>query len=75
MENLKEYNKDNLKVLWQPLKCVHSGICVKTLPSVYDPKAKPWIKPENATVEDLKNQINACPSGALSYKEKSNENK
>ncbi|MFC6102863.1 (4Fe-4S)-binding protein [Olivibacter domesticus] len=69
METIKKYRKDNLKVIWDPKKCIHAGICVKTLPKVYDPKATPWITPENASVEDLKSQINACPSGALSYQE------
>jgi len=27
-----------------------------------------WIKAENATPEELKKQIDQCPSGALSYK-------
>jgi uncharacterized Fe-S cluster protein YjdI len=69
METIKEYPKDNLTVIWQPKKCIHSGVCVKTLPEVYDPKAKPWIRPENASVEELKSQIDICPSGALSYRE------
>lgn len=54
-------------VIWQPKKCIHSGICVNMLPQVYNPKERPWCKPENATVEELKNQIDNCPSGALSY--------
>lgn len=69
MEIIKEYQKDNLTVVWKPKKCIHAGVCIKTLPLVYDPKAKPWIKPENAPVEALKRQINNCPSGALSYRE------
>lgn len=69
MNPIKEYQKDNLKVIWNPKKCIHAGVCVKTLPKVYDPKAKPWITPENASVEALKSQIDACPSGALSYRE------
>ncbi len=69
MDIIKEYQKDDLTVIWQPKKCVHSGICVKTLPKVYDPKEKPWIKPENASVKELKRQIESCPSGALSYRE------
>ncbi len=69
METIKEYPKDNLTIIWQPKKCIHSGVCVKTLPKVYDPKAKPWIRPENASAADLKDQIAACPSGALSYRE------
>ncbi len=69
MNPVKEYQKENLKVLWNPTKCIHAGVCVKTLPKVYDPNAKPWISPENASVEDLKSQISKCPSGALSYRE------
>ncbi|ROH91357.1 (4Fe-4S)-binding protein [Chryseobacterium cucumeris] len=63
-----EYPNGNITVIWQPKKCIHSAICVKTLPKVYDPKERPWIKAENASPEELKNQIDLCPSGTLSYK-------
>ncbi|MEZ4972876.1 MAG: (4Fe-4S)-binding protein [Cyclobacteriaceae bacterium] len=63
----REYSNGELTVVWQASKCQHSGICVKTLPNVYHPKDQPWIKPENATTEELKAQINKCPSGALSF--------
>ncbi|WP_299604628.1 (4Fe-4S)-binding protein [uncultured Aquimarina sp.] len=68
MEKIKEYKKGDFTVVWEPKKCIHSGICVKTLPKVYNPKDRPWIKPENASIEALKDQINACPSGALTFK-------
>lgn len=63
----KEYSNGELTIVWQPDKCIHSGVCVKTLPKVYNPKEKPWIKQENAKSEALVRQIDACPSGALSY--------
>lgn len=63
-----EYATGEITVIWQPKKCIHAGICVKTLPKVYNPKERPWMKAENATAEELRNQINLCPSGALSYK-------
>ncbi|MGK0390156.1 MAG: putative Fe-S cluster protein YjdI [Maribacter sp.] len=63
----KEYTNGELTIVWQPTKCIHSGVCVKTLPNVYDPKAKPWISIENASTEELKSQVTKCPSGALSY--------
>ena len=63
----KNYSNGEITVIWQPKKCQHAGVCVKTLPKVYNPKAKPWITVENATTEELKSQINKCPSGALSY--------
>ncbi len=67
-EIIKEYNNGDLTIIWKPKTCIHSGECVRRLPNVYDPKAKPWIKTGQATAEELKEQINACPSGALSYR-------
>lgn len=64
----KEYSKDEITILWKPEKCIHSGICVMTLPRVYNPKEKPWIKQENASSEELIRQVSKCPSGALSIK-------
>ncbi len=64
---VKRYKKDELTIVWEPSKCIHSGICVKMLPEVYKPNDKPWIQQDNASVEQLKDQIDKCPSGALSY--------
>lgn len=64
---VKRYKKDEMSIVWEPGKCIHSAVCVKMLPGVYDPNAKPWIQPENASIEDLKKQIDKCPSGALTY--------
>ncbi len=65
----KEYSNGEITIIWQPEKCIHSGVCVRTLPKVYNPQERPWIKPENAPTEALRQQINNCPSGALSYRE------
>ncbi len=64
---VKEYSNGELTVVWKPAKCFHAKVCINMLPEVYDPKAKPWIKPNNASTEALKAQIDKCPSGALSY--------
>lgn len=66
---IKKYRKGEFTILWEPKKCIHAAICVKDLPKVYDPNAKPWIKPENAAVDQLKDQIDKCPSRALTYEE------
>ena len=63
----KEYSNGEITVVWQPKKCMHAGICVRTLPQVYNPKEKPWIKIENATSEEIRSQVGKCPSGALSF--------
>jgi uncharacterized Fe-S cluster protein YjdI len=64
----KEYSNGEITILWKSEICQHSGVCVKTLPNVYHPKEKPWIKMENATTQELIDQVAQCPSGALSIK-------
>ncbi|MFA5329409.1 MAG: (4Fe-4S)-binding protein [Prolixibacteraceae bacterium] len=66
-ETTKTYSNGEITIVWKPEKCIHSGVCVRTLPQVYNPKAKPWITIENANTEALKAQLEKCPSGALSY--------
>jgi len=69
-EIIKKYQNGDLTVVWKPKLCIHAATCVKTLPEVYNPNEKPWIKAENASVEALKDQIAKCPSGALTYEMK-----
>lgn len=63
----KKYTKGDLTIVWKPNVCVHSAICFKGLPSVFDPAQRPWITPENSDTENIKSQIDKCPSGALTY--------
>jgi len=74
-EIIKEYSNKELTVIWKPKKCIHASECVKRLPEVYNPESKPWINAGNATADALKTQIEACPSGALSYKKLGEEPK
>ena len=64
----KEYSNGEITILWRPAKCIHSGVCVRSLPNVYHPKDKPWIRMENASSEELVNQVAKCPSAALIIK-------
>ncbi len=65
----KEYKKENIAVVWDDSKCIHSGICVRGLPTVFRSREKPWIQVENESEERIIEQVNKCPSGALSIKE------
>ena len=65
---MKEYKKGDVTILWEPKKCIHSGICVKGLPKVFKPKERPWIQTDSASEEELRSQVLKCPSGALSLK-------
>ncbi|WNJ17487.1 (4Fe-4S)-binding protein [Pontibacter sp. G13] len=65
---IKEYSTDEVTVIWNANKCIHSGNCVKGLSSVFNPDAKPWVNVQGASAQEIRNQIDQCPSGALSYR-------
>lgn len=47
--------------------CAHAGRCTDGLAAVFRLKEEPWIHPDAASVEEIIETINKCPSGALSY--------
>ena len=65
---VKEYTNGEVTVVWQPHLCIHAANCWKGLPSVFNPKSKPWVNVEGASSESIVAQVNQCPSGALSMK-------
>ncbi|MCI7552252.1 MAG: (4Fe-4S)-binding protein [Actinomycetaceae bacterium] len=67
-DGAKEYLGEDLAVIWKAKLCQHSGICVRTLPQVYDLDKRPWISPLSASTDELISQIDRCPSGALTYR-------
>lgn len=67
MGDIKKYTTDKIEVSWNSKTCIHSGVCVRNLPSVFDLDKKPWINPDGASVQEIKDLIDSCPSGALQY--------
>jgi len=61
------YPATGITVTFDPEVCKHSGVCVRTLPAVFDVRKKRWIRPEAASPEDVAATIDRCPSGALKY--------
>ncbi|MFK7952792.1 MAG: (4Fe-4S)-binding protein [Ekhidna sp.] len=67
-EIVKEYSNEDLTVVWKPKQCIHSEKCFHGLSSVFNPNNRPWVNVEGAISQEIKDQIDKCPSGALSYK-------
>ncbi len=63
----KKYSNGEVTIVWKPDRCIHSGRCFTGLPEVFNNKERPWIKPEGSTTEKIIQQVQKCPSGALSY--------
>lgn len=63
----KEYTNGEVTIVWSPDLCIHSGNCFRGLNEVFDPRKRPWVTPNGISSDRIVDQINKCPSGALSY--------
>jgi uncharacterized Fe-S cluster protein YjdI len=72
-QRLQVYETPDITVTFDPNLCVHSGVCVRGLPLVFDVARLRWIRPELASPNDVAAQVSCCPSGALQYTLKSRE--
>jgi uncharacterized Fe-S cluster protein YjdI len=62
------YSNEEVTVFFDNDTCMHSGNCVNSLKSVFNPKGRPWINMQGAPSDEIIKVVKNCPSGALSYK-------
>ncbi len=60
-----EVEGQDVTIAYTPVLCSHAGECSKRAASVFKPKEKPWVQPENGTLAEILEVMAACPSGAL----------
>lgn len=65
MSGIKTYRGESVTVEFDPARCIHAAECVHGLPAVFDPKARPWIRPAEATAAEVRAVVTRCPTGAL----------
>jgi len=75
MENIRQYDNKDIIVTWKPDQCIHSTLCWKGLLEVFNPRNRPWINMDGADTEKIIEQVGKCPSGALSYTLKGEDEK
>lgn len=71
--SIRSYRGKNINVTFDSSQCCHLGDCLKNLPSVFNLKARPWINLNDTDEAEVIKAVNACPSGALRYHEKTDE--
>lgn len=64
----RTYTAGPAEVTYDAEVCIHAAECVRGLPKVFDPEARPWIQPANATPEQIEKVVATCPSGALAFR-------
>ena len=61
------YEAGEITVTFDPDVCIHSGVCVRGLPDVFDVTRKRWVRPELQPADVVAAQVMRCPSGALQF--------
>lgn len=62
------YETREITVTFEPDLCIHSGVCVRGLPAVFDVRRSRWVRPELGVAAEIAAQVQRCPSGALKYR-------
>lgn len=65
----RTYTGPLLDVAFDGAVCQHAAECVRGMPAVFDPAARPWIDAgaadDEASAQTLREVVGRCPSGAL----------
>lgn len=61
------YEHERIRVAWDPSLCIHTAICLRQLPAVFDVSTRPWIDVDGAEPEAIAATVRACPTSALRY--------
>jgi len=64
---LQVYETPEITVTFDPNICIHSGVCLRGLPAVFDVRRHDWVRPTAAAAQEVAAQIHRCPSGALQF--------
>jgi uncharacterized Fe-S cluster protein YjdI len=67
MKKLQTYTAPGITVTFDPNICIHSAVCLRTLPRVFNVSRRRWVAPEAAEPAQVAAAVDRCPSGALKY--------
>ena len=67
-KRLQTYEGPDITVTFDPNVCIHSAVCLRGLPAVFDVGRKKWIDVGQDTADAVAEVVRRCPSGALQYR-------
>jgi CDGSH-type Zn-finger protein/uncharacterized Fe-S cluster protein YjdI len=62
-----EYKCEAITITYDVLRCTHVEACVRGLPEVFHPHARPWVTPRGADPDEIAEVILRCPTGSLHF--------
>lgn len=67
MAHRRDYETDSIRVHWNSARCIHTAVCLQTLPEVFDVGRRPWVDVHGADADAIGAAVERCPTGALRY--------
>lgn len=64
-KKLQVYHTPEIAVTFDPNICIHSAVCIRGLPAVFDVSRADWVHPGAASADEVQALVARCPSGAL----------
>jgi len=59
------YRGAGVDVTFDAARCIGVRACVEGLPDVFDPDRRPWVDPDAADADAVRDVVERCPTGAL----------
>ena len=63
----RTYSNESISVHWDSKRCIHTGICLRGLPAVFDTQRRPWVEIDAADADAVAEVVSRCPTGALLF--------
>lgn len=70
-KSISSYPGKEIDVRFDGRLCMHVGECVRSEGKLFEAGREPWCSPDAAGAADVREIVERCPSGALSYTAKS----
>jgi CDGSH-type Zn-finger protein len=66
-DRIYTYAGQEATVHFNKLLCSHAGECGQRAVDIFNTKQRPWVQPDQGTLDQIEDVITHCPSGALRY--------
>jgi CDGSH-type Zn-finger protein/uncharacterized Fe-S cluster protein YjdI len=73
MSDKTKFGGEEIDVEWDGRLCIHIGECGRSTGDLFVGGRNPWCVPDISTKAEVREIVERCPSGALSYHDKDGE--
>ncbi|MGC1955040.1 MAG: CDGSH iron-sulfur domain-containing protein [Gammaproteobacteria bacterium] len=67
---VRRFTGPDIDVFWDSRLCIHMAECGQAKGDLFVSGREPWCVPERASISEVREIVERCPSGALTYQDK-----